>query len=144
LAIDMSNQWIDPESCSCLAALVETVIGPLLIEHDAPVCLELDVPTTIPVPADPNHTAELLKTLVNQSLGQMNDGGDLMIMACETPGGIEMEVADTGADVQSRPCSIPMSAAAIGAKLDWQNVPQGGAAVTIFFGRRGESGRVAA
>ncbi|QDT08538.1 ATPase [Planctomycetes bacterium K23_9] len=140
----MSNQWIDPESCSCLAVLVETVIAPLLIQHQAAVCLELDVPTTLPVPADPQRTAELLRTLVQQSLAQMSDGGDLMILACETATGIEMELADSGSDVDDRPCSLPMSAAAIGAELRWQNVPQGGAAVTIFFGRHGQSGRIAA
>ncbi|MGB7345592.1 MAG: ATPase [Pirellulaceae bacterium] len=140
----MSKKWIDPESCSCLAVLVESVIAPLLIQHNGPVCLELDVPTTLPVPADPRQTAQLLETLVQQSLAQMADGGDLMIMAVETAGGIEMELADSGTDVDSRPCSLPLAAAAIGANLRWQNVPQGGAAVTIFFGRRSESGRVAA
>lgn len=140
----MSKKWIEPESCNCLAVLVETVISPLLIAHKAPVCLELDVPTELPVPADPKQTAQLLETLVQQSLAQMVDGGDLMIMACETAGGIEMELADSGADVDARPCSLPMAAAAIGANLRWQNVPQGGAAVTIFFGHRSASGRVAA
>lgn len=140
----MSNQWIDPESCSCLAALVETVIGPLLLQYDAPVCLELDVPTSLPVPADAKQTAQLLETLVQQSLSQMTEGGDLMIMACETAGGIEMEVADSGSDVESRPCSLPLVAAAIGANLRWQNVPQGGAAVTVFFGHHRQATRIAA
>ncbi len=140
----MSKKWINPESCSCLAALIETVIGPLLIAHEAPVCLELDVPTELPIPADPKQTAQLLESLVQQSLVQMADGGDLMIMACRTASGIEMELADSGADIDHRPCSLPLPAAAIGANLRWQNVPQGGAAVTVFFGHPSKAKRAAA
>ncbi|NND97012.1 MAG: ATPase, partial [Pirellulaceae bacterium] len=86
----------------------------------------------------------LLRTLVVQALGEMGDGGDLVITGCETPLGVELEVADSGCDIESRPQNLPLAAAAIQAKLNWQNCPQGGAAVTITFARRGESGRMAA
>jgi len=129
----MSNQWIDPSSCRSLAVLVESVIAPLLIQHESPVCLELDIDTSLQVPADATKTVDLLKTLVGQSLSQMSDGGDLVVTACDTPTGIELELADTGCDVEEREKRLPMAAAAIGASLVWQNCPQGGAAVTIKF-----------
>ncbi len=129
----MSSQWIDPSSCRSLAVLVESVIAPLLIQHASPVCLELDIDTALPVPADASKTVELLKTLVSQSLLEMPEGGDLMVTACETPAGIELELADTGCDVGEREKRFPMSAAAIGAAVTWQNCPQGGGAVTIKF-----------
>ena len=140
----MSNQWIDLSSCQSLAVLVESVTAPLLIEHSAPVCLEIDVETTIPVPADPHRTAELVRVLVRQSLDEMPDGGDLSITACEMPNGLELELADTGNEIASRPTSLPMAAAAIGARLDWQNCPQGGAAVTVKFRVEGGQQRMAA
>ena len=129
----MSNQWIDPSSCRSLAVLVESVIAPLLIQHASPVCLELDIDTSLQVPADGSKTVELLKTLVSQSLVEMPDGGDLMVTACETPTGVELELADTGCDVSERETRFPMAAAAIGAAVTWQNCPQGGGAVTIKF-----------
>ena len=140
----MSNQWIDPSSCQSLAVLVESVTAPLLIEHAAPVCLEIDVETSVPVPADPQYTADLIKSLVRQSLEEMPEGGDLSITACEMAHGLELELADTGGDVDSRPTRLPMAAAAIGARIDWQNCPQGGAAATITFRAQGGQQRVAA
>ncbi|MEM8667548.1 MAG: ATPase [Planctomycetota bacterium] len=140
----MSNQWIDLSSCQSLAVLVESVTAPLLIEHSAPVCLELDVDTEIPVPADPHRIAELVRALVRQSLNEMPEGGDLSIMACETSQGLELELADTGCDIDDRPTNLPMAAAAIGARVGWQNCPQGGAAVTVTFRVEGGQQRMAA
>lgn len=140
----MSNNWIDPEACKTLAVLVESVTAPLLIQHEAPVCLELDIPTTLEIPADPKQTAELVRTLVVQALAEMGGAGDLLITACDTPRGVELELADSGCDINARAKSLPMVAGAIGAQLSWQNCPQGGAAVTITFPAKGESGRMAA
>ncbi len=129
----MSNPWIDLSRCQSLAVLLESVTAPLLIEHAAPVCLEIDVDTEIPVPADPLRTAELIRTLVTQALQEMPEGGDLSITACPTPQGLELELADTGSDIASRARRLPMVAATIGAQVAWQNCPQGGAAVTVTF-----------
>jgi hypothetical protein len=129
----MSNQWIDPSSCRSLAVLVESVIAPLLIQHESPVCLELDIDTSLDVPGDASKTVELLKTLVSQSLSEMPEGGDLMVTACQTATGLELELADTGCDVNDREKRLPMAAASIGASVTWQNCPQGGGAVTIKF-----------
>jgi hypothetical protein len=137
----MSNQWIDPNSCRSLAVLVESVTAPLLVQHTAPVCLELDVDTSLEVPADPAGTVLLIRTLVGQALTEMPQGGDLTITACETARGLELELADTGGDIQDRATRLPLAAAAIGAKVAWQNCPQGGGAVTVTFARQSGSQR---
>ena len=136
----MSYQWIDPTSCQSLVVLVEAVTAPLLLQHASPVCLEVDIDTDLGIPADASQTAELIRTVVKQSLAEMPDGGDLMITACETDRGIELEFADNGCDVQDRSQSLPLAAAAIGAQLSWQNCPQGGGAVTVTF-RRSDAAR---
>ena len=140
----MSSQWIDPESCQSLAVLVETVTAPLLIQHASPVCLELEIETSMPIPADARKTAELVRTLVTQSLAEMPDGGELSIGAVEVAGCVQLSLTDSGCPPSDRACSIPMTAAAIGAKLQWQPAEQGGAVVNITFTRQGESGRMAA
>ncbi len=140
----MSDHWIDPNSCPTLAFLVESVAGPLLMQHDAPIALEMDIRADLSVPADPVNTADLVRILVNQATAEMPDGGDLTVTACETARGIELEIADTGGDIGQRAQRLPMAAAAIGAQLVWQNCPQGGAAVTVTFRRQQGQGRIAA
>jgi hypothetical protein len=140
----MSHLWIDPASCQSLVVLVESVTAPLLVQHAAPVCMELDIDLEMGIPADPSQTAELIRMLVMQSLAEMPNGGDLTITACETDRGIELEFADNGCDVKDRSQSLPLIAAAIGAQLNWQNCPQGGGAVTVTFRRRDVARRRAA
>ncbi|MFK8112573.1 MAG: ATPase [Rubripirellula sp.] len=140
----MANHWIDPKTCKSLAVLVESVTAPLLIEHSSPICLELDIDTALGVPASPERTVDLIHTLVRQSLAEMPEGGDLTITACETPLGIELEMADTGRDIEDRATLLPLAAASIGAKVMWQNCPQGGGAVTVTFRRDADSKRMAA
>lgn len=140
----MSDHWIDPNSCPTLAVLVESVAGPLLMRHAAPIALEMDIDGALSVPADAVRTADLIRTLVNQAIDEMPDGGDLTVTACQTARGIELEVADTGGDIQQRAQRLPMAAAAIGAKLSWQNCPQGGAAVTVVFRPPAGQQRIAA
>jgi hypothetical protein len=140
----MSDHWIDPNSCPTLAVLIESVAGPLLMRHTAPIALEMDVNAKLAVPADAVRTADLIRTLVNQAIDEMPDGGDLTVTACDTPGGIELEMADTGGDIEQRAQRLPMAAASIGAQLAWQNCPQGGAAVTVTFRRDSGQQRIAA
>lgn len=139
-----SQTWIDPNSCRSLAVLVETVTSPLLVRHAAAVCLEVDIDAGLRIPADPGQTAKLIETLVSQALREMPDGGDLIVTACETQRGVELEFADSGGDVEDRSQSLPLTAASIGAKLHWQNCPQGGGAVTITFPRLAQARRKAA
>lgn len=129
----MSEYWIDPTKCESLAVLVESVAGPMLIEHQAAICLELDIDVQLDVPADSARTCDLIRSLVGQSLREMSGGGDLTIIAVQTVQGVELEIADTGCDAESRAQSRPMAAAAIGASMQWQNCPQGGASVTVMF-----------
>jgi hypothetical protein len=140
----MTNQWIDPNSCQSLAVLVESITAPLLIHHAGPVCLELDIDTSLDVPADPARTVLLVRTLVDQALSEMPEGGDLTITACETAQGFELEFADTGGDIDNRVKRLPLVAAALGAQLVWRNCPQGGGAVTVTFPRQGGMRRMAA
>jgi hypothetical protein len=140
----MPDHWIDPSQCQSLAILVESVTAPLLIEHEARICLELDIDTSFEVPGDSDRTVDLIQTLVNQALAEMPDGGDLTITACETAQGLELELADTGGDIEGRLRRTPIAAAALGVELIWQNCPQGGAAVTMTFRRQSGTGRIAA
>lgn len=129
----MSNPWIDPNSCPSLVVLVDCVAGPLLMQHEAAIALETDIQEGIPVPADAVATAELLRTLISQAIEEMPEGGELTVTACETQGGVELEIADTGRQAEHRWQRLPLAAASLGAELSWQNCPQGGAAVTVRF-----------
>jgi hypothetical protein len=140
----MTRQWIDPASCRSLVVLVESVTAPLLMQHASPVCLELDIDASLEIPADPQKTADLIRALVNQALAEMPRGGDLVVTACPSGGQIELEIADSGCDIEDRSRRLPLAAAAIGADLKWQNCPQGGGAVTITFGPQNQSRRMAA
>ena len=140
----MSHQFIDPKSCQSLAVLVESISLPMLREHAAAVCLEMDIDTWLPLPNDAVGTADLVRILIGQALEEMPQGGDLTITACRTPSGIELEIADTGCDIAERPQRLPMVAASMGARLAWQNCPQGGAAVTIQFPPEAGAQRIAA
>ncbi|QEF97566.1 hypothetical protein Mal15_16070 [Stieleria maiorica] len=140
----MAKGWMEPEQCRNLLVLVETVTAPLLIQHQAPVCLELDIELEIPVPCDHQRTADLITALSKQALEAMPDGGDLMITACQTAAGLELEIADSGTDATRRERHLPIAAAAINAELQWQNCPQGGVAVTILFPSQASRSRLAA
>ena len=69
----------------------------------------------------------------------MPEGGDLNIAACKTDQGVELELADSGGDIETRATRLPLAAAAIGAEVRWQNCPQGGGAVTVTFRSQGGS-----
>jgi len=116
-----------------LAVLVECVISPLLREHPAPICFELDMPVDLMTTADRTRLGELVTSLVRDSLEQMPDGGELTVTGCQTAHGVELEIADTGSDVESRGSRLSLAAASLGCKPQWQNCPQGGAAVTLVL-----------
>lgn len=140
----MATGWMEPSECRNLLVLVESVTAPLLIQHPTPVCLEMDVDLELPIPCDPQQAADLITALSRQALDAMPDGGDLTVTACQTASGIELEIADSGADAEQRGCHHPIAAAAINAELTWQNCPQGGVAVTIHFPAQSSSSRLAA
>lgn len=129
----MSDHSIDKNHDPSLAILVEIITSPLLMAHPAPICLEVDIPGDIPVPADEDQTREIVRSITRQILSTLPEGGDLMLTACQTSAGIELEFADNGPDVSERSCSRPLAVAQAGASIRWQNCPQGGAAATVTF-----------
>lgn len=129
----MSHYRIDSPNHRSLAVLVESTVAPLLRDHPAPICLELDVPVNLPVPADTSLTGLLLESLTRSAIREMPTGGDLNVTACDVDGRVELEFADTGSRVTARVQTRPLVAAKLGATLRWDNCPQGGAAVTILF-----------
>lgn len=140
----MATGWMEPSQCRNLLVLVESVTAPLLIQHESPVCLDLDIDVELPIPCDPNRAAELITALSKQALEAMPDGGDLTITAYQSDSVIELEIADSGIDVAQRERHLPIAAAAIHADLKWQNCPQGGVAVTVLFPAKPSSRRMAA
>ncbi len=140
----MAIPWIDPTACRSLAVLVESVVAPMLMRHPAAVCLDLEIDPNLDISTEPLATVELIRALTRQALEEMPKGGDLTVTACDTSDGIELEMADSGVDSDQRSQRIPLCAASIGARLSWQNCPQGGVAVTILFPRKDQSIRKAA
>lgn len=140
----MPHRNIDPSSFRSLAILVESVAVPLLREHPAPICLEVDIDPSIEVPSDPKGTVELIRGLTDQAIAMMPAGGDLNITGCETAEGVELELADTGSELSARERRLPIAAANLGARVRWQNCPQGGVAVTVAFPRLDAARRRAA
>lgn len=126
----MSNLFIGEEPNQPLAIVVELVASQLLRRQSAAICLEVDIDFELRLPTDSASFCQLIESLVRQAIIEMPDGGEMTITGCETPTGIEIEIADTGSDVEQRACKLPMIAAAMAAELSWQNCPQGGAAVT--------------
>ncbi|MEM6363968.1 MAG: ATPase [Planctomycetota bacterium] len=127
----MSYPLIDDSDNHPLAIVVETVASSLLRAHPAPICLEVDIDHDIRSPVDAPSLCQLLDSVIRQALLEMSDGGELTITGCQTTTGVEIELADTGRDVESRACKLPMIAAAMSADVRWQNCPQGGGAVTV-------------
>lgn len=103
----------------------------MLLAHPTPIVFEMDVDLQLPNPSP--RLKEILQSLLGQALEQMLDGGELNVTAQRVGDTIELEIADSGEGVEERSQRIPMAAAAIGATIDWQNCPQGGAATTIRF-----------
>jgi hypothetical protein len=117
-------------SCS-LAVLVECVVSPLLREHPTPILFELNVPIDLVTTTDQAKLADVVRSLVKSSLEQMTEGGELTVTGCQTSHGVELEIADTGGDLDSRGHKFSIAVAALGCKPQWQSCPQGGVAVTL-------------
>ena len=135
----MSTRWIKPGECKSLAVLVETVIGQILLQHEAPICLELDIDTDIDVPANAEQVVQLLSSLVAQSLEEMEGGGDLTKTAfahhpVDNPHGFR-----SGRSLKT----FAYDRCIDGSCLSWY-CPQGGGAVTIIFPRQSQNRRAAA
>ena len=97
--------------------------------------LELDIPQALCFPADPTSLVQLVYSLVGSAASNLEEDGEITVTAWEAGEALEIEVADNGPAIQSRPRFIPLAVARLGAELVWQNCPQGGAAVTVVVPR---------
>ncbi len=100
------------------------------------VSLELDVPDDLETTFASASLCQLVESLVRGSMDHLDeqDGrSELSISIWNLGNRLELEVADNGSAIETRPHLFPMIAAAMGIQLLWQNCPQGGAAVTAIL-----------
>lgn len=117
-----------------LADLIRQAADDLLAQHPAEIGCDFDLDPRILVRQMPDQVRDLVRALVRQSLQEMEEGGELAITAWSDGERVELEIADTGRSVTLRPMRLPLVAAVIGARMHWQDCPQGGAAVTVNLG----------
>lgn len=117
-----------------LAELIHQATAGLLARHPAEIGCDFDLDPRIVVRQMPDQVRDLVHALVRQSLQEMEQGGELTITAWSDGERVELEIADTGRPVLQRPTRLPLVAAVVGAKMRWQDCPQGGAAVTVDLG----------
>ena len=132
-AIYPNAHWPDPRQTRRLSVLIEATVHRMLMDHPAPVVLDLDVDPSMPVPAEPSMVSLILESLVRSSLAEMPDGGAIDIAAVRTDRGVELEVADTGPPAAERQRNVPLVVAQVGGTLDWRDCPTGGTAATVRF-----------
>lgn len=124
-----------PNSCQIpLAELVRRAVDERLADHPAEIGCDFDLDPQIIVRQMSDKIHDLVQALVRQSLQEMEAGGELTITAWSDGERVELEIADTGRSVSHRPTRLPMVAAIVGARMHWQDCPQGGAAVTVDLG----------
>lgn len=117
--------------------------------------IELDVPPNSIIQADREMLRRAVLNLLLNSLDAMQEGGDLVITACETFDGFDLEIADSGPGIdhaiESRLFEpfystketgtglglsvVAHAAEAHGGTVLVENCPQGGAAFTIRIPR---------
>lgn len=117
-----------------LAELIRQAVDGLLAHHPTEIGCDFDLDPQIIVRQMPDKIRDLVHALVRQSLQEMDGGGELTITAWSDGERVELEIADTGRSVAQRPTRLPLVAAVVGARLHWQDCPQGGAAVTVDLG----------
>lgn len=109
----------------------------------ADVRLEIDAPAELRCGIDPVSLVELVTAMVRGAVACIPADGEITLTLWQSDSTCEIEVADNGPAVESRPRRLPLAAAALGAEMLWQNCPQGGAAVTAKL-RRSLASREAA
>jgi signal transduction histidine kinase len=140
-----------------LRELIDEVADPLRPQLEAQdVSLLIDVPERQRVSADRHMVRRAVLNLVLNAIDAMPDGGELVITACETTGGWELEIADGGPGL---PCNLQHSifepfvstksngtglglavvhrvAEAHGGSITAMNCPEGGAAFLLRIPRQ--------
>lgn len=124
-----TSPWRDVSLRPLLTQAARVAVG------DSPVRLEFDIPADAQSPVDPECLVELVRAMVRGSLDCLSADGEIMLTFWQTADSCEIEIADNGPAIESRPRRLPMVAASIGAEMLWQNCPQGGAAVTAKLRR---------
>lgn len=139
-----------------LHALICDVCESLRPQFDAQgVEVEVDAPLGQTCLADPDLLRRAVLNLVLNALDVMPHGGQLVVTACNGPGGVELEIADSGPGVspqdrdrvfepffttKSRGTGLGLAivsriAEAHGGRVCVRNCPEGGAAFTIEIPR---------
>lgn len=117
----------------CLSQLITAAVAVGVGEAD--IRVELDVPESLTFPVDPAGVSLLVQSLVSSAVACLDSDGEITVTAWQAGELLEIEIADNGPAIQTRPRFIPHVAAALGCQLVWQNCPQGGAAVTVVVPR---------
>lgn len=112
--------------------LVEAVIRGI---GSAVIQLDLDIPDGVCFPVDPTQLTQLVQSLVSASASTLEENGEISFTVWQAGELLEIEVADNGPALESRPRYLPLALGTLGAELVWQNCPQGGAAVTVVVPR---------
>jgi len=117
------------------------------------ITVELDIPISTQIQADPRLLRHALVNVVLNALDAMPNKGQLQITSWAGPTGVELEIADSGHGIdtnknsqlfdadyttkgQGRGQGLTVARQAIelhGGRIDACNCPQGGAAFTITF-----------
>jgi nitrogen fixation/metabolism regulation signal transduction histidine kinase len=88
---------------NALAAGTVKLFEAQLAQSKVRLATEFD-PAARPVPADPDQMTRALRNLVLNAIDAMPDGGTLTVRTAALPGGVRIEIADTGQGLTPEEC----------------------------------------
>ena len=113
--------------------LIEQALAPMIQQRGSAIAWDFDLAHDLPEIVSTDSFNDLVRSLVCESLECLPDGGEISLTACRSGDGWDLEVADSGPDMEERPCHPRWAAAKLGVRLQWMNCPQGGCAVVAHF-----------
>lgn len=137
-----------------LGELMEEITSSITPQLEAQrVGVELDVPPHVTMSADREMVRRATLNLLLNSLDVMPEGGDLVVTACDSDEGVDLEIADSGPGIDNNLLPrlfepffttkesgtglglsvVAHVAEAHGGTITGENCPEGGAAFTLFF-----------